>query len=76
MVYCVGKLIENLNLFYTSNSFSSVLPTSQVGYHAGKAIESVVYCLSTLHADKIHVRFKITNITHVLPVPGGHFTFT
>ena len=25
-------------------SFSSVLPTSQVGYHAGKPIESVVYC--------------------------------
>ena len=25
-------------------SFSSVLPTSRVGYHAGKPIESVVYC--------------------------------
>ena len=25
-------------------SFSSVLPTSQVGYHAGKPIVSVVYC--------------------------------
>ena len=24
-------------------NFSSVLPTSQVGYHAGKPIESVVY---------------------------------
>ena len=23
----------------------------------------------TLHVDKIHVRFKITNITHELPVP-------
>ena len=23
----------------------------------------------TLHADKIHVRLKITNITHTLPVP-------
>ena len=23
----------------------------------------------TLHVDKIHVRFKIANITHVLPVP-------
>ena len=23
----------------------------------------------TLHADKIHVRFKIENITHQLPVP-------
>ena len=27
-----------------STSFSSVLPTSCVGYHAGKPIESVVYC--------------------------------
>ena len=25
-------------------SFSSVLPTSRVGYHAGKPIESVVHC--------------------------------
>ena len=23
----------------------------------------------TLHVDKIHVRFKIANITHALPVP-------
>ena len=23
----------------------------------------------TLHVDKIHVKFKIANITHVLPVP-------
>ena len=29
-------------------SFSRVLPTSQVGYHAGKPIESVVYCLDKL----------------------------
>ena len=27
-------------------AFSRVLPTSRVGYHAGKPIESVVYCLS------------------------------
>ena len=27
-------------------SFSSVLPTSHVGYHAGKPIESVVYYLN------------------------------
>ena len=26
--------------------FSRVLPTSRVGYHAGKPIESVVYCLN------------------------------
>ena len=25
-------------------SFLSVLPTSQVGYHVGKPIESVIYC--------------------------------
>ena len=61
MLYCTGKLIENLKLFYKSNRphfhspsardlqaflrFSRVLPTSRVGYHAGKPIESVVYCL-------------------------------
>ena len=27
-------------------SFSRVLPTSRVGYHAGKPMESVVYCLN------------------------------
>ena len=27
-------------------SFSRVLPSSRVGYHAGKPIESVVYCLN------------------------------
>ena len=32
MVYCAGKLIENLTL---------------LGYHAGKPIESVVYCLNS-----------------------------
>ena len=41
----------------------------------------------TLHVDKMHVRFKIANITHALPVPslpadrfhtetGGRFVFT
>ena len=29
--------------------FSSVLPTSRVGYHAGKPIESVVYCLIIIY---------------------------
>ena len=28
----------------------------------------------TLHVDKIHVRFKIANITHTLPVPGHRQT--
>ena len=27
-----------------------------------------------LHVDKIHVRFKIANITHALPVPGHRQT--
>ena len=71
MVYCAGKLIENLKLFYKSDrphflgfpgvithlgcwentrkvckSRACVLPTSRVGYHAGKPIESVVYFLN------------------------------
>ena len=72
MVYCAGKLIENLNLFYKSNrphflwvhrrnnplgcwentrkackslKLFSCSPNIRVGYHAGKPIESVVYCL-------------------------------
>ena len=61
MVYCAGKLIENLKLFYKSDtrkackslafgsrftSFSPVLPTSRVSYHAVKPVESVVCCLN------------------------------
>ena len=30
----------------------------------------------TLHVDKIHVRFKIANITHVPPVPDYKHDFT
>ena len=31
----------------------------------------------TLHVDKIHVRFKIANVAHALPVPVyGHTDFT
>ena len=69
MVYCAGKLIENLKLFYKSNRprFLSVYrrqdnPRGRLGErcqpvstleklenhspkdHAGKPIESVVYC--------------------------------
>ena len=43
MVYCAGKLTENGSRF---TSHSRVLPTSQVGYHACKPIESVVYCVN------------------------------
>ena len=31
----------------TQKAFSRVLPTSRVGYHASKPIESVIYCLNT-----------------------------
>ena len=79
MVYCAGKLIENLKLFYKSNrphflwvyrrdnplgmlrehskssksskGFSRVLPKYRIGYHAGKPIESVVYCLNKCHGQ-------------------------
>ena len=34
-------------------SFSSVLPTSQVGYQAGKPIESVVYCFYKITLSKM-----------------------
>ena len=48
MVYCACKLINCKSLAFGScfTSFSRVLPTSRVGYHAGKPIESVVYCLN------------------------------
>ena len=79
MVYCAGKLLENLKIFIKAidhsfhgftgmithlgswentrkackllafgfwfTSFSRVLPTSRVGYHTGKPVEDVVYCL-------------------------------
>ena len=98
MVYCAGKLIENLKLFYKSNrshfpwvyqqcdnpcssgcwentrkawkslafgswftSFSRALPTSCMGYHAGKPIESVIYCLNKLELKDI-VSWKTTCI--------------
>ena len=54
MASCAGKLIENLGGWENTRkacksraegelftSFSSVLPTSQVGYHAGKPIEYI-----------------------------------
>ena len=34
-------------------SFSSVLPTSRVSYHAGKPIESVVYCFYKITSGRI-----------------------
>ena len=41
-------------------SFSRVLPTSRVGYHAVKPIESVVYCFSK-HNNKIHSYIQSLN---------------
>ena len=39
-----------------SVNFSRVLPTSRLGYHAGKPIESVVYCLNILSRSVDNVR--------------------
>ena len=39
----VGRTLEKL--VNHEPNFSRVLPTSRVGYHASKPIESVVYCL-------------------------------
>ena len=61
MVYCASKLFYKAidHTFYAFTgvtleklvnhepNFSCVLPTSRVGYHSGKPIESVVYCLNT-----------------------------
>ena len=38
----VGRTLEKLLQAFTS--FSHVLPTSQVGYHVSKPIESAIYC--------------------------------
>ena len=76
MIYCAGKLIENLKLFYKSDtrkackslafgsgftSFSRVLPTSRVGYHAVKPIENVVYCLN-ISVVVIYIRSSLTTV--------------
>ena len=45
-------------------SFSSVLPTSQVGYQAGKPIESVVYCfyeqITLTKTENVSVFYEFT----------------
>ena len=47
-------------------SFSSVFPTSQVGHHAGKTIESVVYCFYKIKfTGTINHRF-LTNRAYYL----------
>ena len=48
-----SKACKSLAFGSWFTSFSSVLPTSRVGYHAGKPIESVLYCLTDkLMADE------------------------
>ena len=42
-------------------SISSVLPSSQVGYHAGKPIESVVYCFYKITLKHVSVFFEFTS---------------
>ena len=74
MVYCAGKFKENLNLFYKSNrtyfgssftSFFGVLSTSRVGYHAGKPIGNVVYCLTNTSSYMyVYLRFS-KELTHI-----------
>ena len=41
-------------------SISSVLPTSQGGYHAGKPIESVVYCFYKITLKYVSVFYEFT----------------
>ena len=47
-----------------------VLPTSRLGYHAGKPIESVVYCLIItyfmLYNITKHVLYNITYVIYVI----------
>ena len=43
---CTRKACKSLAFGSWFTSFSPVLPTSRVAYHAGKPIESVVYCLN------------------------------
>ena len=72
MVYCAGKLIENLKLSYKSNKRyflwvycvithlgSRVLPTFRVDYHTGKPIERVVYFL--MQSASARVVFLLLN---------------
>ena len=83
MVYCAGKLIGNLNLWYILTwgvvrtleelvNFSCVLPISRVGYHAGKPIESVVYRLNTFHSIKLVLNkskiMKYSSIPFILSI--------
>ena len=44
--------------FFISHRFYIITVSFQISLFEG-----------TLHVDKIHVRFKIANITHALPVP-------
>ena len=81
MVYCAGKLIENLKLVNHSpwartwfTSFSRVLPTSHVGYHAGKPIESVAYCLMKLAAGHAYSSRRKFLAPYDSPGQGSHYS--
>ena len=45
------------------------LPPARGSYRGDCFISYRVCFEGTLHVDKIHVRYKIANITHALPVP-------
>ena len=48
-------------------SFSSVLPTSEVGSHAGKPIESVVYCFNEITLKHVLVVYEFTGTNNLVP---------
>ena len=45
----LGVNTEIKRKLHSAHVVSRVLPASQVGYHAGKPIESVVYCLNIIY---------------------------
>ena len=64
---------ENKSLAFPSRftSLSRVLPTSRVGYQAGKPIESVVYRLNKLAVSINQPRSQVLSPTHLsLPRDG------
>ena len=49
-------------------SFSRVLPTSRVGYYAGKPIESVVYCLTNPDRNSNFAHWRCVKLRFVYVV--------
>ena len=55
---------------YSKSFFSGVLPKFRVGYHAGKPIESVVYCfiIRSIYGSLREIReISCGNLTFFLP---------